>query len=88
MHLLYEASQDCKTKQVELEQAEKQLAKYVKEQGLEEPQYAGFERTLTFIEEMQHTAYDLSTLTVSKFISLENKYRDMVTAAELKAQIN
>lgn len=83
---LYEAVEKSKTKRVQVQQYEKQLSDFLKSQSDIVPEYRTFEKRITAIEEMQHAVYDLSQLTVSKFITLENKYRDMVTALELKAQ--
>jgi DNA repair ATPase RecN len=87
MQQLYEAVQVSKTKLIEVQQYEKQLNDFVKSQSHIEPEYSTFEKRITAIEEMQHAVYDLSKLTVSKFIALENKHRDMITALELKAQL-
>ena len=83
---LYEAVEKSKSKRIQVQQYEKQLSDFLKTQTDIVPEYRTFEKRITAIEEMQHAVYDLSQLTVSKFITLENKYRDMITALELKAQ--
>src|ERR1044072_1332294 len=87
MEQLFIAAETAKTKYIEIQQYNKQLKDFVKENEEAIPRYEVFEKTLTLIEEMQHTVYDFSTLTVSKFVQLENKYREMVTQLELKAQL-
>lgn len=87
MEQLFIAAEKAKTKYIEIQQYNKQLKDFVKENEDKVPQYETFEKSITFIEEMQHTVYDMSTLTVSKFVQLENKYRAMVTQLELKQAI-
>lgn len=84
MEQLFIAAEKAKTKYIEIKQYDKQLQDFIKETEGNVPQYETFERSITLIEEMQHTVYDMSSLTVSKFVQLENKYRAMVTQLELK----
>lgn len=86
MDQLFIAAEKAKTKYIEIQQYKKQLEDYIEANPQAVPQHSIFERSITMIEEMQHTVYDLSTLTVSKFIQLENKYTEMVRHLELKAQ--
>jgi DNA repair ATPase RecN len=85
---LYKVAEKAKTKYVQIQQYNKQLKDFLATQEGIEPDYATFETRLIAIEEMQHTVYDLETLSVSKFIALENKQRDMILALELKAARN
>lgn len=87
MEQLFHAAEKAKTKYIEIQQYDKQLKDFVKENEDVAPEYSAFEKSITLIEEMQHTVYDLSTLTVSKFVQLENKYRAMVTQLELKQAV-
>jgi hypothetical protein len=87
MDQLFTAAEKAKTKYIEIQQYKKQLEDYIEANPETVPQHSLFERSITMIEEMQHTVYDLSTLTVSKFIQLENKYTEMVRQLELKAQL-
>lgn len=84
---LFIAAEKAKTKYIEIQQYDKQLKQIVAETEKQIPQYDAFEKSITLIEEMQHTVYDMSALTVSKFIQLENKYRAMVMQMELKNAI-
>lgn len=84
---LFIAAEKAKTKYIEIQQYDKQLKEFVKETEKTVPEYGAFEKSITLIEEMQHTVYDMSTLTVSKFIQLENKYRAMVTQLELQKAV-
>jgi hypothetical protein len=84
---LFIAAEKAKTKYIEIQQYDKQLKDFVKQTEGNVPQYSTFEHSITLIEEMQHTVYDMSTLTVSKFVQLENKYRAMVTQLELQKAV-
>jgi hypothetical protein len=84
---LFIAAEQAKAKYIEIQQYDKQLKEFVKESEGSIPQYSTFEHSITLIEEMQHTVYDMSALTVSKFVQLENKYRAMVTQLELQKAI-
>lgn len=86
MPLLKEVSKQARTKYVELQQLQKQLQPIIEEQEAYIPSYTAFEKKLTVIEEMQHVSYDFRTLTVSKFIALEQKLEAKIEALAVQSQ--
>jgi hypothetical protein len=70
--------QKSKLKYVQLQQAIKQLEKLMKDGGHEKPKREYYEQSLLHFEEMQHAAYNMDELTVSKYVMLENKYNKKI----------
>lgn len=83
---LHRVAQRAKTDYVRMQQISKQLEILIKKIP-EKIDPTGFENTLNSIEEMQGAAYDFSSLTVSRFVALENKlirYIDTMKAKTAK----
>jgi hypothetical protein len=70
--------QKSKLKYTQLQQAIKQLEKLMQDKGQEKPKRESFEQALLHFEEMQHAAYNMDDLTVSKYLMMEKKYNKKV----------
>lgn len=74
---------EAKTKYIELEQYSERLKKLLPPTD-EKLQPEVFEEMLTAFESVQKVSYSLNTITVTKFVMLERKYKSMVNAMEAK----
>jgi hypothetical protein len=82
IHLLHEVAEISKTKYIQIQQYNKELKKIVDEKKIETPTEKSFDNMLIAIEEMQHVAYSFDTLTVSKFVALDLRYREHINTLE------
>lgn len=78
MQQLFEIWQLSKSKYIEIQQLSAQLKKELAKTENKKVSYNDFENSLLAFEQMQKTSYSLSELTVSKFISLENRYSQYI----------
>jgi hypothetical protein len=78
--LLDNAIARSKTKYIELLQMQDQLKKLNenKSKDYKKPMRKNYERTLMEIEEMQHASYNMDTISVAKYVMLENKYVEKI----------
>jgi hypothetical protein len=74
---------EAKTKYIELEQYSERLKKLLPPTD-EKLQPEVFEDMLTAFESVQKVSYSLTTITVTKFVMLERKYKALVDAMDAK----
>jgi len=86
-HLLISIQNKAGKKKIQLSQLCTELMSKVNEISKQEnPKREDFETMLVYLEEMQKTSYDFTTMPVQKYIQLEKKYWKTIDLLEAKKQ--